>query len=311
MSAISRFNDAIRTLWGRSLPDSLRPAATQEEMEAGTETALRDVSPLRVAQAIAALGGGGAGIVTKVCYVQTTGDDDSAEVGNPAKPFATAQAAFNAGVSLGAFSMRFGVGSFGGIVVTADMDYNCGLFGEGYGISVITGINGNSADAPSPPDDDSPGFSAGNAKRLYFVSDGSVDVTSVTSNGGAGGLGGVNDQTGGNGGAGGFIRLVGLNGSGVCESKGGDPGAGGGLGAAGNGGDAAEACVSRCTFAAITHIPGLGASGGSSKISMCIAGSIMAAVSEGFVAHCMAYSLVISGGVADLGNSTTPLTPTP
>lgn len=36
-------------------------AASQAEMEAGTETALRVMSPLRVSQAITALGGGGSG----------------------------------------------------------------------------------------------------------------------------------------------------------------------------------------------------------------------------------------------------------
>lgn len=37
-------------------------AASQAEMEAGTETALRSMSPLRVAQAIEALGGSGASV---------------------------------------------------------------------------------------------------------------------------------------------------------------------------------------------------------------------------------------------------------
>jgi hypothetical protein len=42
-------------------------AASQAEMEAGTETALRSMSPLRVAQAVAALGGAG-GSLTAVAY---------------------------------------------------------------------------------------------------------------------------------------------------------------------------------------------------------------------------------------------------
>jgi hypothetical protein len=43
-------------------------AASQAEMEAGTETALRSMSPLRVAQAVAALGGSSGGSLTAVSY---------------------------------------------------------------------------------------------------------------------------------------------------------------------------------------------------------------------------------------------------
>jgi hypothetical protein len=44
-----------------TLPGTLT-AASQAEMESGTETALRAMSPLRVAQAVAALGGDGASV---------------------------------------------------------------------------------------------------------------------------------------------------------------------------------------------------------------------------------------------------------
>lgn len=44
-----------------------RTAASQAEMEAGTETSIRSMSPQRVAQAIAALGGGG--VPLKLCVV--------------------------------------------------------------------------------------------------------------------------------------------------------------------------------------------------------------------------------------------------
>lgn len=46
-----------------SFSQAVPPIATQAEMEAGTETAKRTVSPLLVAQAIAALGGGGGNVV--------------------------------------------------------------------------------------------------------------------------------------------------------------------------------------------------------------------------------------------------------
>ena len=49
-------------------------AASQAEMEAGTESALRLMSPLRVAQAIAALGGGGVTIGTEVSLSGATID---------------------------------------------------------------------------------------------------------------------------------------------------------------------------------------------------------------------------------------------
>lgn len=50
-------------------------AASQAEMEAGTEAALRSMSPLRVSQAIAALGGGGGGgAPTGVKYVVAAAD---------------------------------------------------------------------------------------------------------------------------------------------------------------------------------------------------------------------------------------------
>jgi hypothetical protein len=53
-------------------------------------------------------GGGGGGIIFNpaVAYVQTNGDDGTAEIGNPAKPYLTAQAAFDAG----ARNFQFGVG---------------------------------------------------------------------------------------------------------------------------------------------------------------------------------------------------------
>lgn len=47
-------------------------SASQAEMEAGTEAALRAMSPLRVAQAIAALGGSGGGKVKQIVFANKT-----------------------------------------------------------------------------------------------------------------------------------------------------------------------------------------------------------------------------------------------
>ena len=46
--------------------DTPTVSASQLEMETGTEVALRSMSPLRVAQAIASLGGGGSSVVSNV-----------------------------------------------------------------------------------------------------------------------------------------------------------------------------------------------------------------------------------------------------
>jgi hypothetical protein len=54
-------------------------------------------------------GGGGTISDPGVAYIRTDGDDDTGEIGNPGKPFDTAQAAWDAG----ARSLNLGVGSFG------------------------------------------------------------------------------------------------------------------------------------------------------------------------------------------------------
>jgi len=64
--------DTEKSTWNGK-QDAL-PAASQAEMEAGTETAVRSMSPLRVKQAIDALGGsGGATAINDLTDVDTTG----------------------------------------------------------------------------------------------------------------------------------------------------------------------------------------------------------------------------------------------
>ncbi len=53
-------------LWSALKSDARYQAASQAEMEAGTEAALRAMSPLRIAQAITALAGGGGGPIGEV-----------------------------------------------------------------------------------------------------------------------------------------------------------------------------------------------------------------------------------------------------
>jgi hypothetical protein len=60
-----------------------RAAASKAEMEAGTEAGLRAMSPLRVAEAIAALavGGGGAGSQLTITEASSIGGDMICEFG--------------------------------------------------------------------------------------------------------------------------------------------------------------------------------------------------------------------------------------
>ena len=64
-------------------PDIPTVAASQVEMEAGTEAALRSMSPLRVAQAIAALGGGGVSLPRSYlagCILSNNGTDATNDI---------------------------------------------------------------------------------------------------------------------------------------------------------------------------------------------------------------------------------------
>lgn len=117
-------------------------AASEAEMEAGTEEAIRSMSPLRVAQAIAALapgGGGGSLAISKMIFVDLAGDNMTAQAGNPALPYATAQAAYEAWLALnGEGTIVFGPGNFGSITVTNSMAYWLRLIGRaGPGTTII------------------------------------------------------------------------------------------------------------------------------------------------------------------------------
>lgn len=65
--------------------------------------------------------GGASNMVTpKICYLQTNGNDSTGEIGNPSKPFLTAQAAFNACMlGSGDHVIFVGVGSFGAVDCSA------------------------------------------------------------------------------------------------------------------------------------------------------------------------------------------------
>jgi len=64
-----------------------------------------------------------------VAYVQTNGNDSTGEIGNPAKPYLTAQAAFNAG----ARSFELGRGVTAGITYSIEGFFTLVLFAKGRG----------------------------------------------------------------------------------------------------------------------------------------------------------------------------------
>ena len=233
-------------------------AASQAEAEAGTEAGLRMFSPLRVAQAIAALAaGGGAAISTPhVAYVESTGNDSTAAIGDPSKPYLTAQAAYNAlfhtitwnGTSGVQGTIFCGVGDHGSITCDATAGWPAGLYLAGLPGSSLTAItqpDGTPGDAGTAEvlNEDyyvttqaTSGGTGGPVPEMHIVSDGIIYVGTITrgaSRGGAGGAGGYGNS--GNGGAGGTVG-VGTFKNVVCVTFLGDGSFGGAAGFAGYGG---------------------------------------------------------------------------
>jgi hypothetical protein len=90
-------------------------------------------------------GGGGSPISNPgVAYVQTNGNNATAEIGNPAKPYLTAQAAFDAG----ARSFYIGSGVAENITVNGSGAKDYSLFFRGAGIHTsIVSLNVTSTDS--------------------------------------------------------------------------------------------------------------------------------------------------------------------
>lgn len=75
-------------------------------------------------------GGGGSSISNPgVAYVQTNGNNATAEIGNPAKPYLTAQAAFDAG----ARSFELGRGVTTSIAYSVEGYFSLAIFAQGKG----------------------------------------------------------------------------------------------------------------------------------------------------------------------------------
>lgn len=78
--------------------------------------------------------GGGSPISNPgVAYVQTNGDDGTAEIGNPAKPFLTAQTAFDQGAEI--FHLGSGITTGVSVTGTSDVDVTLYLFVTGSGLT--------------------------------------------------------------------------------------------------------------------------------------------------------------------------------
>lgn len=95
-----------------------------------------------VAAAVAAGGGGGASISTPgIAYVTSGGSDVTGTIGNPGKPFATLQQAYDqlrAGGFSGAITLDIGVGTFGVLTTSGNLDL-C-LLGKGVEQSICSAL---------------------------------------------------------------------------------------------------------------------------------------------------------------------------
>ena len=182
-----------------------------------------------------------------VYYVESTGNNGTGAVGNPALPYATGTAAYDAGVSAGVgFVIKFGAGGFT-IAITADIPdgYFRQAIGVGSGLTVLT-ISGSPADAETGQ----AGYNVtlnienlaltitcygGNATGLAAEPGGSGGLHSITGSNcriEAGAQGGSSAD--GDGGQGGTLRFDGQFKVIIANVSGGTPGGAGVSGTAGS-----------------------------------------------------------------------------
>ena len=156
--------------------------------------------------------GGDAATFPKTVFVSASlGNNGTAVVGDPSKPYATAQAAFDAWVALDSPGrLHVMDGALGGIVLAADMGHNLQITGAGTHCH-LGGVNGSGANGEAvgydqPGNGGSPGYA------IRVTSDHSVNLGAVAGSGGNGGNGGEStgdDPTsGGDGGASSACRLA-------------------------------------------------------------------------------------------------------
>ena len=260
------------------IPDSLALTGTPTAPTAGGGTNTTQIATTAFVQA--ALAGAGSAISNpSIAHVQTNGDDGTAVIGDPSKPFATPQAAYNAGATV----LCLGVGSFGGITGLSQdiMLIGCGatrsfvgnisgtagsVYGNGednisVGSIYIVTPNGNDGtqaitDSYALGTDGNAGINAPTTNVSGLTTSG--DAVLIAGNGGNGGNGadqspgmgnpGTAGGRGGNGGAGGVLNVINCKIGGYMVSFGGNGGSGGNggnsvdtAGAGGNGGDSGDA----------------------------------------------------------------------
>jgi len=215
-------------------------------------------------------------------FVSAAGNDATAMVGDPARPFRTAQAAFDAALAAGGERvLRFGAGDFGGIVLSADWPEQIRLAGAGPTVCRLGGIAGRGAPGAAGTDETAdspatPGTNGGNGRTVRIATDGLIDLGSIDLSAGPGGDGGKNldgtypPNNGGGGGTGSTLELTSCVLGDVTAS-----GAGFGQpGYNGPGGFGGTVTLVNCTVGAITANGGPGTygpgMGGTATLTRCI-----------------------------------------
>ena len=201
-------------------------------------------------------------------FVSATGNDATAAVGDPARPFRTAQAAFDAAAAGGDRVLRFGAGDFGGITLAADWPERISLAGAGATVTRLGGIIARGAPGVAGANETSgspatPGTNGGNGWTVRIATDGAINLGQIDLSGGPGGDGGQNldgtypPDSGGGGGTGGTLELTGCvldevfaNGAGFGQP-----------GFYGPGGFGGTITLINCTVGAITANGGAGSYG--------------------------------------------------
>lgn len=233
-------------------------------------------------------------------YVRTTGDDDTGD-GSSGSPYATAQKAFDEALAAGSgdYVLDLGVGSFGGVTLTADWPSRIAVRGAGATDSFLGGINGNGAAGVFDWDNNVPISASTAGFNVTLVSDNTVNLGDISCNGGQGGGGpGV-----GNGAAGGVVTLT------DCTCL--DIGVGGGGGnadgtASGGGGVVLEnsTCANINASGGVASSTNPAAGGSAPGGSVTLTGSTCASINCAGGYHSSGDSPSSSGGNVSLTDST-------
>lgn len=241
------------------------PAASQAEAEAGSNNT-KAMTPLRVAQAIEALGGGGGGPeLTGVVWVSEDDGDDSTGDGTAGAPYATLQAAYDERWAGGARAFVVH-GHVGNLVCAALPHLN--LISFGLALTSVGSIVVATSDAV---------MIRGNGPGMIQVDDITVQPAAASS-GNTGTSSGESGTGGSDGTHAGNLYVEGLNVQNSIILKGGNGGPGGGGGPSndetnpgnggngGNGGNAGVLTVKHCRVGTIIQsepgVPGNGGNGG-------------------------------------------------